>query len=265
MFPPFPRRQNPWLKSTLTLLTVAGLAGCAGPGRISPAETVMSATCLLASEKAVGTGFLVALPHPTAPGEFLPIIVTSTHLLKTGGRRGITLPLRVIDAQGNLLLVMTGTAPSPGNTPWYVTHPTLDVAAFELPLPENLPVPASLPFVEKKNLQTTPPRAGESVFFAGYPEGVPTSEGLFPVLRAGTVASLDQNLFNLPYFLLNGNIHPGDSGAPVFRSSHTGPPEIFGMVTQRLGPSARPMPLGLAIDAGAIRETLDLLLQKRPR
>jgi hypothetical protein len=267
MFPlPPSRRAIPFLKSVAAVL-VAGMAGCAGydAGRLSPAETVMSATCLLASEKAVGTGFLVAVPDPSAAGEFLPVVVTSTHLLKTGGRRGIAIPLRLVDAQGRLLLAMTQAAPASKNAPWYVAHPVLDVAAFELRLPENLPAPSYLPFVEKKNLEAVRPRAGESIFFAGYPEGVPASEGMFPVLRAATVASLDQNIFDLPYFLINGSVHPGDSGAPVFRSVRGGPPKIVGMVTQRLGTSARPMPLGLAIDAGAIRETLELFLQKRPR
>lgn len=224
----------------------------------------MSATCLMASERAVGTGFLVALKDPGAPGGFLPVIVTSTHLLKASGRRGIAIPLRVIDAEGRLLLVVTLAAPSQKNAPWYVTHPTLDVAAFELPLPENLPAPSYMPFVEEKNLEKGSPLAGENVCFAGFPEGVPASEGIFPVLRKGIVASLDQNVFGLRYFLINGDVYPGDSGAPVFRNSQTGRPRIVGMVIQRLGPPNKTMPLALAIDADAIRETLNLLARKKP-
>lgn len=252
------------LKGFLSLLVVAGIAGCASPAALTltPVETTMAATCLMASEKAVGTGFLMALKDRQTPGGFRPVVVTSAHLLKSSTRRGVTLPLRVVDADGRLLLVVTSAGASTKGAPWYAAHPTLDVAVFDLPLSENLPTPSFLPFLEEKNLETVRPHAGEAVLFSGYPEGLTTSEGLYPVLRSGTVASLDQNVFDFPYFLINGHVYPGDSGAPVFRNTRSGPPRVVGMVTQRLGPSDKRMPLALAVDAGGIREALELFREK---
>jgi hypothetical protein len=49
-------------------------------------------------------------------------------------------------------------------------------------------------------------RVGEEVTFVGFPEGQGTSLGMFPVLRAGTVASFDQSLLGLRSFLINGDV-----------------------------------------------------------
>lgn len=249
-------------RACLGILAAAGLAGCRGMQPLSPAETVMSATCLMASEKAVGTGFLMAIRDRETPGGFRPVVVTSAHLLKSGRRRGVAIPLRVVDADGHLLVIVVSTGRPPENTPWYAVHPKLDVAVFALPLSESLPTPCYLPFLEERNLETIRPRAGENVFFSGYPEGLTTSEALYPVLRPGTVASLDQNVFDLPYFLISGDVHPGDSGAPVFRNTRSGTPRLIGMVIQRLGPSDQRLPLAQAIDSGGIRETLELFARQ---
>ena len=107
------------------------------------------------------------------------------------------------------------------------------------------------------------PRAGDEVTFVGFPEGQGTSLGMFPVLRAGKVASFDQSLLGLRSFLINGDVYPGDSGAPVFRASRSGRPGVVGMVIERLGFERRnPFPLALAVDARAIRETLRLLSER---
>jgi hypothetical protein len=86
---------------------------------------------------------------------------------------------------------------------------------------------------------------------------------MFPVLRTGMVASLDQSLLGLRSFLINGDVYPGDSGAPVFRTSRRGRPDVVGMVIERLGLGQRSrFPLALAVDARAIRETLQLLSER---
>ena len=251
----------------LALLGVATVfSGCTSFGKVGlkPAETVILSTYPLASSKAFGTGFLMAMKDRRAPGGVVPVMVTSTHLVRTAGGGAIYMPLRGFDAQGNLSAAILQVVPARRGMPFYVRHPILDVAAFKVRFPERMRVPLLLTLLEEKNLESRrEPRAGEDVIFVGFPEGQGTSLGMFPVLRSGRVASLDQSLLSLRSFLINGDVYPGDSGAPVFRATQSGQPSVVGMVTERLSFGRRsPFPLALAVDARAIRETLRLLAQR---
>ena len=243
--------------------------GCASVRKngLNSAETMILSTYPLASSKAFGTGFLVAMKDKQSPGGVVPVMVTSTHLVKSVGRGGLYMPLRGFDMAGNLSIGLLKVAPEGKDAPFYVKHPRLDVAAFRVQFPAGLQVPLLLTLLEEKNLQSeADSRAGDDVAFVGFPEGQSTSLGMFPVLRAGTVASLDQSLFGLRSFLINGDVYPGDSGGPVFRITKNGRPKVVGMVVERLSvqPQER-FPLALAVDAQAIRETLQLLAARSQR
>jgi hypothetical protein len=249
------------LRTAAALTVAAAWTGCAlREGRMTPTETVLWATAPVISERAIGTGFLVALRLPEAPGGFVPVVVTSGHLLKTTSRRGLVIPVRVVDGTGALTIVPAGGRVPVGRA-WFVRHPEFDVAAFPLVLPDAVPTPVSLPLLEEANFApVNPPRAGDEASFAGFPEGLPASELLFPVLRAGRVASCDQSVADLPYFLINADVFPGDSGSPVFAVRPAGRPRVTGMVIQRLEAGRdHALPLALAVRSGVIRETLDLL------
>ena len=248
------------------LLTGLGSNGCASLRNkgLNPAETMMLSTYPLASDEAFGTGFLMAMKNRGAKGGVVPVMVTSTHLVKSAGPGAIYMPLRGFDAEGNLSVTILEVVPAKNGMPFYVRHPLLDVAAFRVRFPRNFPTPLLLTLLEERNLESeNEPRAGEEVTFVGFPEGQGTSLGMFPVLRAGKVASFDQSLLGLRSFLINGDVYPGDSGAPVFRASRSGRPGVVGMVIERLGIGRRnPFPLALAVDARAIRETLRLLSER---
>ena len=251
------------------LLALLLNSGCANfrKSRLNSAETVILSTYPLASSKAFGTGFLVAMKDDSAPGGVVPVMVTSTHLVRSAGRGPIYMPLRGLDASGNLSIGLLEVVPRQKGVPFYVRHPRLDVAAFRVRFPAGFQAPLLLTLLEEKNLESRgDPRAGEEVAFVGFPEGQSTSLGMFPVLRAGRIASLDQNLFGLRSFLINGDVYPGDSGGPVFRLSNNGGPKVVGMVVERLSIERRQrFPLALAVDANAIKETLQLLAQRRSR
>jgi hypothetical protein len=253
------------LEFAILLMAALSSNGCANlrTGGLKPAETMILSTYPLSSDKAFGTGFLMAMKDSRAPGGVVPVMVTSTHLVKTAERGSIYMPLRGFDRQGNLAVAVLEVVPARKDKPFYVRHPSLDIAAFRVRFPRQLPVPLLLTLLEEKNLESRDaPHAGEEVNFVGFPEGQGTSLGMFPVLRAGKVASLDQSLIGLPSFLINGDVYPGDSGAPVFRSTQKGKPSVVGMVIERLGLGGRsPFPLALAVDANAIRETLRLLAE----
>ena len=257
--------------AAMAALLVAALSdiGCTTLGKsgLNPTETMILSTYPLASRKAFGTGFLVAMKDKRARGGVVPVMVTSTHLVNSAGRGAIYMPLRGFDAAGNLSVALLEVVPRQKGVPFYVKHPRLDVAAFLVRIPVGVQVPLLFTLVEETNLNSNEdPRAGEDVAFVGFPEGQSTSLGMFPVLRSGKVASLDQSLFGLRTFLINGDVYPGDSGGPVFRVSKHGKPQVVGMVVERLSTQRRErFPLALAVDAGAIKETLQLLAERKRR
>jgi hypothetical protein len=238
-----------------------GLAGCAGPRgeRPNAAERAILSTYVVASEEAMGTGFLVAV---TRRGKTAPVFVTSTHLVDGSKGHPLNVYLRFVTADGTAFVTVAPLSTARrGRT--HVVHPFCDVAAFPVDLPAEIPPEAVLPFVEEREIDTRREvRAGDEVVFAGFPEGVGGPSGVFAVLRAGRVASFEQSFLGLPFFMMNSEAHPGDSGAPVFVTPRRGRPRLVGMVVEYV-PDAeqRPMPLSLAVDAGAIRETIDMLFE----
>jgi Trypsin-like peptidase domain len=263
--------RRPTRAAVIAILLVAALSdiGCTTLGKsgLNPTETMILSTYPLASRKAFGTGFLVAMKDKRARGGVVPVMVTSTHLVSSAGRGAIYMPLRGFDTAGNLSVALLEVVPRRKGVPFYVKHPRLDVAAFRVRFPVGMQVPLLLTLLEEKNLDSgEDPRAGEEVAFVGFPEGQSTSLGMFPVLRSGKVASLDQSLFGLRSFLINGDVYPGDSGGPVFRPSKHGKPQVVGMVVERLSTARRErFPLALAVDASAIKETLQLLAERKRR
>lgn len=225
---------------------------------------MMWCTYPLASQKVIGTCFLVAMEDPQNPGRYRPVVVTSTHVLKAAGNDPFYIPLRMSGAHEKLSFALVEIGGAGEKRPFYVSHPSLDVAAFLLPVPADLGPQLAVRLLEENNLSGGSCRAGEPVTFLGFPEGLPGSPDLFPILRDGCVAYYDPNLLTGRLFLLNGDVYPGDSGAPVFRASHNRSPRLVGMVVERLevGDGER-SPLALAVDVRSIRETLRLLAERK--
>lgn len=224
----------------------------------------MWASYPVASETALGTGFLVGVEDRTSPDGIKPVVVTTTHLLETRGKGELVMPLRVADQSGELYLTIMMAIPPGGGPEVYVRHPDLDIAAFPLEVPPEVPSPYYIAILKESDLDgTNPLRAGDPVFFTGFPEGLPTSGGMFPILRSGAVASYDQNLVDLPYFYINGDVYPGDSGSPVFEAKTKGRPRLVGMIVERMGEDKdHSLPLARAVDNRGIRETVALLAHR---
>ena len=251
----------------IALLIVLGMSGCASQGsaRFTPAETMMWATYPLASERSIGTCFLVAMKDQRAVGGLVPVIVTSAHVVRSAGKGPIYLPLRMLDREGNFSLAVFKIATTEKNKRAYVTHPRYDVAAMELQVPSDAATPFYLLLLEEKNLvKAGEPRVGEDVSFLGFPEGLPATSDLFPVLRGGRIASYDPGLSATEGFLVNGDVYRGDSGGPVFRAAGNGDPKLLGMVINQVSLHGRqPFPVALAVKTNVIRETLQLLAKRR--
>jgi hypothetical protein len=138
------------------------------------------------------------------------------------------------------------------------------VAAFPVEIPAEVNGVVSLPsFIQERALarRSDTLRAGHEVAFLGFPEVIPGTNGGFPVLRTGKVASYPaRSLRDMQRFVIDVDVYAGDSGAPVFRMARAGNPALVGMITSRVGEKATDFAhFAVAVDSTAIRETLDLL------
>ncbi|HEY8904162.1 MAG TPA: serine protease [Chthoniobacterales bacterium] len=242
-----------------------GMLGCAGSQHrgLNSAEKVILATYPVATQDAFATGFLLAIKNPAAKAGYDLVAITSGHLVKAAGGKPLILLLRTVASNGDVSGILVNLTKGPKRPPC-VVHPLLDIAAFHIPIPQDMPAGAILPALHERDLDFADLRAGDGISVAGFPEGEGDLSGAFPLLRTGVVASIDQTFLGTPGFLINTGIYPGDSGAPVFLSGPGKRPRLVGMVVEYYrGVGENPMPMALAVDAHGIRETVDLLLHRQ--
>lgn len=254
----------------LALMLTISLSACSG--RLNVSEKMMWSTYPLATEKGAATGFVINRRDERVPGGTVPVVFTSAHVLDTLGSGPLIIGFRTTDEEGDAevsLLAFTPTKLS-GKARFYVRHPKHDLAAFALHLPPELAGRAKVPScLDEKRL----PRHGKSlhsgmeVSFLGYPEVLPGTEGAFPVLRSGRVASYPVGTSQAHgRFVINSDVYPGDSGAPVFINGCGNRPELVGMIIERVSIKASGFShLAIAVDADVIRETLALVAASEDR
>jgi hypothetical protein len=146
----------------------------------------------------------------------------------------------------------------------YTVNPHADVAALELRMPKEMAETVGLlSFIDEDKIDrlNASLHPGEMVSVLGFPSVLPATEGGFPILRTGAIASYTPgNLARSERYLINTTVYPGDSGGPVFTADRRGrTPILVGLVTEHIGRQAGAVPLTVAIDARAVRETLQLL------
>ena len=239
--------------------------GFTPPGeRLNANERMMWSTYPVATQKGMATGFVVARRDSSVPGGIVPVVVTSTHVISTMGKGPLYVGIRIPDEKGEAEVAVLQLQPTSQGRPFYVRHPHQDVCAFSLRIPPEaagiLRLPSALQQSKvKRNADL--PRAGTEVFFLGYPEVAPGTGGGFPVLRSGRVASYPTaSMRNQRKFLVDADVYPGDSGAPVYITRHGRRPELAGMIIQRMGKEKGSFAhLAIAVDASVIAETLQIL------
>lgn len=255
----------------VALIITLGLTGCSGS--MNASEKMMWSTYPLATRKGSATGFVINHRDPFSHGRIVPVMFTSAHLIETMGKGplliGIRRPHGETSETETALLVFIPPKMS-GKEHFYVRHPEYDLVAFALQIPEEFNGSALMSsFLDEGMLAHNgkPLRSGVEVSYFGYPEVLPGTEGGFPVLRSGRVASYP---VGSPHahgrYVINSVVYPGDSGAPVIVSNPGRHPELAGMIIQRIGPeSQRFANLAIAVDANALRETLKLLERSETR
>lgn len=248
------------------LCTTTGCSTSTGRSGLTATEKMMWSTYPLGTQKGMATGFAVDVgkkPGTKSTETTSITLVSSLHAIATVGRKPLLIATRFVEDDGTPTVVLIQIQQPKGRKLFFVRHPKLDLAAFRVRIPVEAAELVQMPtFLSTKDISRTPQhiRPGTEVSFLGYPEVLPGTEGAFPVLRSGKVASYAPgSLGQKGKFVINADVYPGDSGAPVF-ANHGGKPRLVGMIIQRIGTEQEHFShLAVAVDAAAIRETLDLL------
>lgn len=260
----------------MLMIAATCLCGCANPAsgrpgaKLNATEQMMWSTYPVGTRTSMATGFVVARKDALRSDGTMPVVVTSLHVLKGAGRGPLMLAVRVPDAEGEPQVAVIQVQPRRSREPFFVRHPSEDIGAFELKIPSDVAARYPLPScLEEKALSSGARelRVGEEVTFLGFPDVFPGTPGAFPLLRSGKIASYPTAEMRAGRkFVINADVYPGDSGAPVFARTRGGRAKLVGMIVQRIGLDARAFShFAIAVDASAIRETLQLLAERKGR
>ena len=251
-------------RTTAAFLVVCSVllsGGCASTG-LTPSEKMMWSTYLIASPKGVATCLIVNRKDPSAPNGIIPVLVTSAHVLRVAPNGPFYLAFRSAPPGQSPQVDILEFDPTDQPDHPFVQHPKHDLAAIELRLPPEVANEVTLPsFLNEKDIQPgrDEPHPGDDISLLGFPSIFPGTEGAFPVLRSGRIASYSPGpVTSRETFLINTNVYSGDSGGPVFSSSRRGKPKLLGILTERIGRKEGRVPLAVAINASVILETLKL-------
>lgn len=230
----------------------------------------MWSTYPVATQKGQASAFVINCEDPQAPGKSSAVVLTSAHVLETIGDGPLIIGLRNRKAAGGADEMPLVLIPEKQQKrQFYVRHPTCDIAAFWVRLPTAIKQQADLTTVLNDQLlkrDRVQLHTGDDVSMLGYPEVLPGTEGGFAVLRSGKVASYPVGTPSAnKLFLINTDVYPGDSGAPIFISARDGRPRLVGILSSRIAThEATFSHLAVAVDADGIRETIALLMARAP-
>ena len=238
---------------------------------------LMQTTFRIRGEGSGGTCFILIKVQPSPALVF----VTAAHILENiqGQTAVITFRRQV---NNTLWVPLDITAQiRRGDTPLWVQHPSADVAVAYLSLPPRTRLHfdgLSTRFLASdKTLLDLKIHPGDTLFTLGFPVGYSYGQGIFPILRSGTIATYPLlPTSETKTFLFDFEVFPGNSGGPVygvfrgFRSASEvrvgGNQYILGLVSRQVGYykntiDAEPKRLSLAevVHGSLIKETIDLL------
>jgi S1-C subfamily serine protease len=221
-----------------------------------------------------GTGFLIARETPSSSkGTFT--LVTARHVLDDIDGDTAYINPRILQRDGSYATEQQPIQIRSRGTNRYVSHPAVDVAAINVPLPPFFKDITEVSYdllAGDEELKQFEIHVGDELLCLGYPLGASGPFG-FPILRSGKIASfplVPSKTQSNWYF--DFRVFPGNSGGPVYlvdrnrsygRTMHVGETltMVMGLVTAQLTTSddKRQLEIGVVIPAVFLKETIDML------
>lgn len=165
-----------------------------------------------------GTGFIVGEPVPNKKDLYYPILITAKHVLDDIKGDSITIYTRTKQKDIYTALPLKIRIRD-GKNALYASHPSQDVAAIQIMIPNNLDIEliptkflADDSTIIKNNV--TP---GMKINCLGFPLVQNSNSTDFPILRSGYIASYPiVPTDKYPSFLYDVTVFKGNSGGPVY-------------------------------------------------
>ena len=277
--------------TTILISAIPGKSEQKKTGTLDFHTALMMSTLRIEGQNSLGTVFIVGRPYPTEEKKLRYTLVTAAHVLKDIKGEVAILYLRRQLEDEKWQIMPTPIKIREGTKQLWVEHSQADIAAMYIGVPEQAKVsviPLNM-LADDDLLAKYRIHPGDLLDCLGYPLGVQSSEGGFPVLRSGKIASYPLlPTKNTKTFLLDFRVFPGNSGGPVYISftgeriydgaiqMGTAFNFIMGLVSEEIRVTEKlkqlysfreeQTPLGLAkiIHASLIRETIALLPPPRP-
>lgn len=258
----------------LVLMTSFAIAG--NGKSAEPLEDAMRGTVRIAQGSSSATAFIVDL-GAAAEKEKRFALVSAAHVFQEMEEATCTVHFRVADEQGGFARRETDLKVREEDEPLWVRHPTADVAAIFLVLPEKIDVE---PFrieqiASEEQFDAKKIHVGQKVYVPCFPAKIESNDAGLPILRKGSVASYPLTSPTVGDSILIDYSHfGGDSGAPV-TAIIGGEPVVIGLATAMLRQMDKsstefeertthtPLGLATAVRSVLILETLEKLKQSR--
>jgi len=278
------------MKRKLALVLIVGIfaflavcTGQAGAQETNLAIALMTSTVKIEAPGSVGTGFVLGQPLKADASRLVYVLVTAAHVFAEAKADTAVVHLRKKVGEGFERLPVPLPIRASGKPLW-VQHPTADVAAMRIKLPDaaHVVLASTDLLATDDTLRQLAVGPGEELLVLGFLFGAESSSAGFPILRSGRIASYPLlPTKDVKTFLMDFQVFKGNSGGPVFlmataRQSSGGLSlgrflSVLGLVSQEQEVKERiesldevavrthRLALAVVIHAHFIRETIDAL------
>jgi V8-like Glu-specific endopeptidase len=178
-------------------------------------ESLLHATMKIQQGNTVATCFLVDDGKPQTP-----VLITAAHVVESMQGPEAQLVARRMVSPGTYEKLLVPISVGTNESRRWRRHPTEDVAALRIDLPEGSTQLATIDhqaLIHQAEWDESNLAAGVTVHFLGYPHRDEASPSGFPILRHGSIACFPLQPFAaVRQMLVGGEVYEGDSGGPVF-------------------------------------------------